>query len=227
MIPLLPSSTMNQANLMRKVVDSNYEKGFTLLEILVALAMFAILATLTSSIMYYAFNTRARVTEQAQRLVTLQLALTLIQRDTEQVINRPVRGNDRQLFPAFIGQASYFELTRGGLVNPDNSAKQSTLKRVAILCRNQKLIRRTWLALDTVNRSQFEDKVLIGPIQKCQFEYLDQNLQILQEWRENAVQQNQKPEPFPKAIKLSFSIKEWGDFSQLFILPQALYVENS
>ena len=49
-------------------------KGFTLIEILIALTVFAILATITSSTLYYAFNTRTRVNEQSERLSTLQLA---------------------------------------------------------------------------------------------------------------------------------------------------------
>src|SRR5437660_10088382 len=105
-------------------------KGFTLIEILIALTVFAILATLTSSSLYYAFNIRTRVNAQAERLNTLQLAISIIQQDISQTVERGVRGNEMRLFPVFIGRAKYLELTPDGHVNPDALETRSTLKRI-------------------------------------------------------------------------------------------------
>src|SRR5688500_612047 len=126
------------------------ELGFTLMEILIALAVFAILATITSSSLFYAFNTKARVAEQINRLTTLQLAIIQMERDSQQIVLRTVHGNEMQTFPVFIGEPQYLEFTRGGIANP-NHEKRSTLKRVAFLCQNNKLLRRTWPILDTAN----------------------------------------------------------------------------
>lgn len=199
------------------------QHGFTLLEILIALAVFAILATITSSAMYYAFNTRARVNEQADRLNTLQLAVTLIERDVEQIVARAIRGNEMHLFPAFIGQHQYLELTRNGIVNPNSEEKRSSLKRIAYVCQNNQLLRRSWESLDTTNRKLYEDKVLLDNIVNCKFAYLNHSLQVLPEWRENALQQNQQSEPLPKAIQFTLTLKDWDKMSLLFIIPEALY----
>lgn len=202
------------------------EKGFTLIEILIALAVFALLATITSSALYYAFNTRARLTKQAEQLTALDLAILLIERDTEQIVLRPVRGNDMHLFPAFIGDPHYLELTRGGLVNPNSDEKRSTLQRVAILCQNNKLLRRTWMSLDTTDRKAYRDKVLIQNLSQCKFSYLNHNLQVLSEWHANAVQQNQRAEPLPKAIQMNLTLGTWGKISYLFVINEALYAGN-
>lgn len=198
-------------------------QGFTLLEILVALAVFSILATLTSSIMYYAFNTRARVMTQAERLVKLQLAVSMLERDTTQVINRAIHGNEQRLFPVFTGQSDYTEFTRGGFINAQVIEKRSTLKRIALKCTNHQLIRKSWRTLDTTDRTDSREKILLDNIENCHFAYLNKHLQILPEWHENVTQNDQQEEVLPKAIQLSFTIKEWGDASLLFILPQALY----
>lgn len=197
--------------------------GYTLIELLIALTVFAILAMLTSSAMYYAFSTRARVAAQADRLVTLQLALTLIARDTEQAVNRPIRGNDMHAFPAFVGQPAYIEFTRDGLANPNSMEKRSTLQRVALLCRDHQLVRKTWESLDPLDRNQSEEKILLTDLKECQFRYLNQTLQVLSEWHNAGSGQNQESEPLPKAMQLTLTLNDWDKLNWLSIFPKALY----
>ncbi|ARG97451.1 GspJ family T2SS minor pseudopilin variant LspJ [Legionella micdadei] len=202
-------------------------RGFTLIEILIALAVFAILAAMTSSALYYAFNTRARVNEQAEQLNALQLALTLIERDTEQVIHRDIHsGSDMHLYPAFVGEPQYLELSRSGIVNPNSEEKRSVLQRIAYFCRNNQFVRRSWISLDPVDRKGYQDKVLMDNLTHCRFAYLNANLQVLSEWQANALQQNQRAEPLPKAIRLDLTLRNWGNLSRLFIIPEGLYAEK-
>ncbi|WP_347251702.1 GspJ family T2SS minor pseudopilin variant LspJ [Legionella sp.] len=202
-------------------------RGFTLIEILVALAVFAILATMTSSAMYYAFNTRARVNEQAEQLNALQLALMLIERDTQQIIQREVhRGSEMHRYPPFVGESHYVEFTRSGMVNPNSEEKRSVLQRIAYFCRNNQFVRRSWISLDPVDRKAYRDRVLIENLTRCQFAYLNANLHVLPEWQANALQENQRAEPFPKAIRMDLTLKNWGTLSRLFIIPEALYAEK-
>ncbi|CAM2799377.1 GspJ family T2SS minor pseudopilin variant LspJ [Legionella worsleiensis] len=201
-------------------------KGFTLIEILIALTVFSILATITSSTLYYAFNARARVNEQAERLNALQLAVSIIQQDTIQVVDRPVRGNEMRLFPGFVGQPRYLEFTRDGIINPKSSEKRSSLKRVALICEDEKLIRRTWSSLDPLDRNDYEDKELVNHLSDCYFSYLNQNLNVLSEWREQALAQNQQQEPFPKAIQLNMTLDDWGKLNFLVVIAEALYAST-
>lgn len=199
------------------------KSGFTLIEILLALMVFAILATITSTSLYNAFNARSQVTLQAERLNQLQMAVSIIQQDTEQILPRAVRGNEMRLFPVFIGQPQNLEFTRDGLINPKSMEKRSTLQRIELVCQNDKLKRRTWESLDAKDRAIYEEKILVDNLTGCNFKYLNQSLQVLNEWREQAVAQNQRQEPFPKAIQLNMTLKDWGEFNLLFIIPEALY----
>lgn len=216
------TSILQPSNAVELQKRSN--KGFTLIEILIALTVFAILATITSSTLYYAFNTRTRVNLQAERLNALQLAISIIQQDTSQTVQRAIRGNEMRLFPVFVGQPQYLELTRDGVVNPNSAEKRSTLKRIALVCQDEKLLRRTWSTLDPIDRNKYEDKVLLDNLSDCHFNYLNQTLQLLAEWREQAITQNQRREPLPKAIQMNLTLKDWGELNMLFIIPGALYV---
>ena len=199
-------------------------KGFTLVELLIALAVFAILATITTSTLYYAFRTRTHVNEEADRLNKIQLAISIIQQDTKQALERPIRGNEMRLFAAFIGQDHYAEFTRDGNVNPDSLEQRSNLLRVAILCQNNNLVRRTWNSLDPIDRNTFEDKILVDRLTDCHFNYLNQNLQTLNEWRENAVTQNQRKESLPTALQVNLVLENWGEINLLFIIAGTHYV---
>ncbi len=200
--------------------------GFTLLEVMVALAVFAILSTITASAMYQAFDTRARVNVQANQLNEIQLALTLIARDTEQMIERGTNGDEMRMFPPFVGQGAYLEFTRGGFVNPNGIERRSTLQRIAYKCADNKLVRRSWDALDTTNRNHYLDKTILEHLDKCKFSYLANNRQILPEWREYAVQQNQKKETLPIAIQVTLTVHDLGNMSLLFAVPEALYASS-
>jgi general secretion pathway protein J len=198
-------------------------KGFTLIEILIALTIFAIVATITSSSLYYAFTTRTRVTAQMDQLSTLQLTISLLQQDISQTVPRAVRGNEMHLFPAFIGRPEYVEFTRDGNNNPKSAEQRSTLKRIAWLCLNGSLIRRSWNRLDPINRNVHQDQILLHQVKQCHFNYLNQALQVLHEWRPEAVTQNQKLEPLPKAVQINMTLNHWGEMNLLFIIPEALY----
>lgn len=201
-------------------------KGFTLIEILIALAVFAILATITTSIIYNAFTTRDRVNTQSESLSKLQFAISLIQQDTIQIVERSIRSNEMRLFSAFIGQVNYLEFTRDGVPNPNSIEKRSTLKRIAYVCEKGSLLRRTWSSLDMINRSNYEDKSLLEHLTDCHFGYLNQSLQVLPEWREQAVNLNQHLEIFPRAIQVNMTLPKQGQINLLFPLPESLYASS-
>ena len=203
-----------------------FKRGYTLLEVLVALTVFAILATITASAMYNAFNTRERVNIQANQLNTLQMTMVLLMRDTQQIIERSVFGDEMHLFPPFIGESKYIEFTRAGDVNPGAIAQKSTLKRVGYVCTGKKLIRRSWENLDIPLRKIYQDKVVLDNLEQCSFAYLSNSRQILSEWRSYAVQQNQKKETLPLAIQFTLTVAAWGDMNLLFVIPGALYAPN-
>ena len=200
-------------------------KGFTLIEVLIALSVFAILASITSSAMYQAFNTREHVTVQANRLNSLQLAVAIINRDIQQIVERSVLGNELHHFPPFTGQRYYIEFTRGGIINPTGMNRRGALQRIAYLCKKNRLYRRSWNVLDGPNRNQYQDKLILDNLSQCQFSFLAHNLQTLPRWQEYALQQNQRKETLPTSIQLAVNLNDWGKMSLSFIIPEALYAE--
>lgn len=204
-----------------------HKRGFTLIEVLIALAIFAILATITSTVLFNSLNMRKRINVQTKRLEALQLTVTLMQRDIAQFANRAIRTDNMQLIPSFVGNTDSIELTRGGNINPNSQEKRSTLKRIAYVCRNQQLIRRSWSALDPVNYPKAQEKTLLSGLKKCQFSYLNATLQTLPNWLANTQDRDNKTQVLlPHLIQFHLLLANNANFDYLFILPEGLYAEN-
>ena len=204
------------------MIQSNKtNQGFTLIEILIALVVFTVLASMTSAILYQAFNTRSRLNAQADNLSKLQFAIASINRDVEQFIPRSISNQRFKKQPVIYATRKIVTFTRSGIANPDGKEQRSTLKRVSLRCENHQLIRRSWPFLDGPNRDNYSETVLLGNLSACDFQYLDQNNQLLKKWRN---QYSRKKMPvLPKSILFHVNYKNMGSIYLHFIIPEGLY----
>jgi len=200
-----------------------YKGAFTLIEVLIALLVFSIIATITSSAMFYAFDTRKRINIYADKLSVLQLAVHLIEQDTAQMVDRPTRGDNMRLFPSFTGTVDYMEFTRTGFINPKQLTARSTLKRVAYHCLNNTLIRRSWAQLDSPQRLKYEDRVILTNLIGCNFKYLDNKHQKYDEWLATIINTTQEKQPLPSLIEFTINMNDWGSMRLFLAVPEALY----
>ena len=195
--------------------------GYTLIEVIIALTVFAIIAVLAVSAMYQVFDMRTRLNLQAEQLNNLQLGITLITRDSEQIIARAIIGENMKLMPIFSGDTHYLEFSRGGLFNPMAIKSHSSLARIAYLCINNTLVRRSWASLDDPYRTKFRDKTIFTNLEACEFAYMNHERKFLANWEGSNLKHNS--ESLPIALQFKLKIAYWGKISLLFIIPVALY----
>ncbi|MFY7697724.1 MAG: type II secretion system minor pseudopilin GspJ [Legionella sp.] len=204
-------------------MDKHLKKGYTLIEILVALLVFSILATITSSSFKRAFDIRKHLSQKSYRINSLRFALSLIERDLLQATIRTIIVEKHQQLSAFIGHNNYVEFTRTGIDNPQGKIQRSTLQRVAFLCDGKSLKRRTWSVLDSPKHAKYTEKTLLTNLNQCHFAFLSANHQLLSEWRERAVQQNQNQETLPTAIQFTLELNAWGTMNLLYPIAEGAY----
>lgn len=197
-------------------------KGYTLIEVLIALAVFAILAVLTSSALQQTLGINQRLQAHMNAWENFALTIDHINQHISQMVPRGVRGNDGIPIPAFVGKQDYIEFTRGGYLATQGERRQSSLARIALLCQDDKLIERRWPVLDSINRSQYRDEVLLRGLSRCQFDFLSQQLEWLTPWRANTNTgkgQNIVMEMLllPKAIRLEMDWQTQGRSKFIFI----------
>lgn len=193
-------------------------KGFTLIEILIAIAVFAIIAGLTSSTLSQILQIKDNSKEQIAKINNLQLVISLLSKDIKQIHERPVRGNQMHLFPSFIGQADYLEFTRGGNVNPQALENRSTLVRIAYLCKENNLIRRVWSVLDAPDRDIYKDTIMLNSLKKCEFAYVGMHQNIMPNWYQYTIRKDNKnvTSPLPEAVQFKFNQEKIGGITLYF-----------
>ncbi len=194
----------------------NKQHGFTLLEILVALTIFAILAGMTSYVVYNAFETRKRIVQQGNELNTIVLAIALLNQDTKNSVARTIFGDHMQTIPALIGQPELLEFTRDGIL-PDGSANaSSSLLRVAYQCQDHQLNRRYWDRIDSPHRYVHHDQILLTGLTKCRIAYINAHKQRVVEWQNDS-------SAMPVAIELAVAWPNQREMRLLFALAGSLY----
>lgn len=203
-------------------------KGYTLIEVLIALAVFAIIAVLTSSALQQTLSINQRLQTHMTEWENFSLAIDHINQHITQIVARGVRGNDGIPIPSFVGKKDYIEFTRGGYTAPPDERRQSSLARIALLCEKGKLIERRWPVLDSINRKQYQDTVLLHHLSRCEFDFLSQQMEWLAPWRANTdigKRQNAVMEMLflPKAIRLKLDWQNKGLSKFIFINPIGNY----
>ena len=104
------------------------QEGFTLVEMLVALVIFSLLAAAGVGILRASLDTQSAVDTRLSELGRLGRLHALLSSDLGQAVDRPTRisGGSR---PAFAGEPSSMQLVSAGWSNIDGSAR-SELQRV-------------------------------------------------------------------------------------------------
>ena len=150
------------------------QPGFTLLEMLITIAIFALMYVVAVEFLSSTMNNRDTLSEGATELEDAQRAVTYLTLDFEQMIARPVRDPYGDPQPALIGNDNYVEFTRLGWANPFALRRRSEMQRVVYAFEDEKLYRRYWPVLDTNVATEFQEDVLLDGVADFKVRYLDQ-----------------------------------------------------
>lgn len=196
------------------------EHGFTLIEVLVALSLTALVATLAYGSLTSSMNASERSLAESRRLQQLDRAISLLEKDLSQAIERGVvdRYGDRD--NAMIGDGEYVEFTRLGWPNPAGHIR-SELQRVGWYYHDGSLWRDYAQSLDGYDRQTMVQNVLLEGLDSFRLEYmrdtvdgLDASYTWLTDWG-----QGRNNDTLPVAIRLTIELEDWGEISRVFSLP--------
>ena len=193
-------------------------QGFTLLELVVAMAVFSIMAAIAYSGLNNVLIARQQTEVHSEQLHQLQLAMTWFARDIEQIVDRGVRSEYGESVAPVIGndfEGYILEVTRGGWRNPANQPR-SHLQRVAYLVRDEQLIRTYWRVLDRAEDSKSYENVLLDGVKEVEIRYMAQNEEWAASWPpESTGIGGANPATIPRAIEVNVDTKHFGKITRL------------
>jgi general secretion pathway protein J len=138
--------------------------GFTLLELLVSMSIFATLGLGAYQMLHTVADSHERVRSSADAFTGLNLAYSIIQRDFNQFTPRVVRDGYGDVLPAIVFENEDYiiEFTRRGWRNPAGR-QRSRLQRVAYSLdfEEQTLTRHFWKVLDRAEDSEPISQLLL------------------------------------------------------------------
>lgn len=147
--------------------------GFTLIEMLVVFAVFAIMGVIASQIVSGVLNNQQILSERGMRLAEVQRAMQIIQRDVMQLNPRGIRDQlGDPVEPLLIGADGLMEFTRAGWRNP-LAHRRSQLQRVGYIVREGDLYRAYWPVLDRTPDSEPKLQTLLGNVAEVEFFAVD------------------------------------------------------
>lgn len=180
-------------------------EGFTLLEVLVALAVFAVTATMSYQGLQAVLRAREQSDTRAARLTELQAALRIVERDLRFAVNRAVRDELGDTLPALRGgrgAGALIDLTTDG-VSANLLGTGMTLRRVEYRLSGGVVERRIWRALDRTQASRFTRMRLLSQVQGFDVEF----------YRDTWTASWPPPQassPFPRAVAVTITLVDLG-----------------
>jgi general secretion pathway protein J len=187
--------------------------GFTLVEVLIALLVFALIAAAGAALLSAAANARDAVKDSADRLAALQRTRSLLAADLGQAAPRRVRNADGRAEPqAFASGAeaegALLRLTRTGWINPGDHPRAS-LQQVEYRLVDGRLERRFFARLDGARPE---------PVQVLLTDVRAAHVTFLSEGREDGVWRATPDRPMPEAVRITLTLPTYGVVSQLFLV---------
>ena len=204
-------------------------RGFTLVEILVALFIFAIIGFLAATSLHTIIRLHHQLRTSDRQVLQLQMTMTLLRRDAMQAIDRPIRDSDGNPEPSFACDgSSSLVFTRTGLIDPFNSAIRSTMQRVGYVLDGNGLVRETWDVLDQPPQSKPEQQVLLQGVTSIQWQFITHNGVTSKSWPPaTGTNMQRENTDLPKAVLMLMQVKGIGLIQGVFPVPASGATQNA
>ncbi|MET0093046.1 MAG: type II secretion system minor pseudopilin GspJ [Sedimenticola sp.] len=197
----------------RAPTQGHEERGFTLLELMVAIALFSVTAAIAYAGLDGVLRAKSVTESRAERQATLEIGLRRIQQDIEQMIDRPVRDARGETLPSlYLPQTDILlEFTRAGGRTLENN-EQSTLRRVAYRFENNRLLRLSWSVLDRSQAAEPVESPLFSGIEGIEIRYHDGS-----RWRDYWPPEDMSSDgTLPKGVEIRLMLRDWGEIRRVF-----------
>ena len=192
--------------------------GFTLIEVLVSLAVFGIMSMLAYMTLGQTLSNAELLTDRMDRLQAVQRTIQYLGSDLMQTSPRPVRLELGDSFGAAIqtslGSEFALELTHGGWGNPAGLPR-GTQQRTAYRLEEDELVRYHWTVLDRTFGNEPIATVLLDDVQSLTFRYFDASGEWSDTWPPRGSPGANSLRSRPRAVEISLILVDEGEITRV------------
>jgi general secretion pathway protein J len=193
-------------------------RGFTLLEVLVAIAIFAFVGVMALS----GYTQLQKQTEYQQqrleRVREVQRAVQTLAQDLIQIEPRSIREpiGDQHIPAVLAGESVEYkiEFTRAGWTNTAGLARP-TLQRVAYRLDQDGLWRDHWRVLDRTQTSEPVRVRLLSGVRAVTFRFLSPSREWIDRWPQPGGNPAEQERARPAAVEVTLELEDWGQIRRV------------
>ncbi len=190
--------------------------GFTLIEVLIAMAIFAFLAIGAQQVLSQVYRSNDISQQRSDRMKTLQRALVFMDNDFRQIALRHMRTNGEEPSRKLIAWGEYLldsdqngvMFARSGWHNPAAQFPRGEVTKVGYRIRAGVLERVWWHYVDTPTGQQGAVMPLIDQVERFEMRFYDG-----QQWR-NVWDKN---DTLPQAVEVVLTLQDYGKISRIYL----------
>ncbi len=194
------------------------QHGFTLLEVLVAIAIFAFVGVMALS----GYTQLQKQTEYQQlrleRIREVQRAVQTLAQDLTQIEPRAIREplGDQRLPALMAGEGVEYkvEFTRAGWSNTAGLPRP-TLQRVAYRLDQDGLWRDHWRVLDRTQASEPVRVKLLTGVRAASFRFLSPSQEWVDRWPQPGGNPLEQQRLRPAAVEVTLDLEDWGQIRRV------------
>jgi general secretion pathway protein J len=190
-------------------------RGFTLLELLIAVAIFAVVGVMAYGGLQAVLTQQEIARQNADRFREIQFAVQQLSRDLYQLHPRPVReelgDGTRSAMLADARNRYVVEFTRGGWSNP-LAQPRAGVQRVAYDVDGDRLMRLHWFAPDHTLAEDPVERELLSGVREFRLRFFSAG-NWSEDWPPGL--SGEDPAHLPTALEFIIELEDWGELRRL------------
>lgn len=194
------------------------QKAFTLIEVLVSLAIFGILSALAYGALSQTLLSAEMLNERMDRLQAIQKTMRHLSQDFIQLAPRPVRLElGDSIGPALqsdLRSEFAVELTHGGWSNPV-VLPRGTLQRAAYRLEEDELVRYYWTVLDRTLSNEPIAVTILDGVESLKLSYLAEGGDSIEQWPPPTAPGPLGLRQRPRAVEIILTLRDEGEIRRI------------
>jgi general secretion pathway protein J len=196
----------------------DFSEGFTLIEVLVSMAIFGVLTMLAYMSLGQTFRSADILNDRMDRLQSIQRTIRYLSNDLASAAPRPVRSEvgDTYMPAVMVSAANDFALavTHGGWSNPAGLPR-STQQRSVYLLEDSKLIRIYYNVLDSTYSNIAISTEILDGVESLEFRLMQDNGETTNQWPPGGAQGAGSDRLRPRAVEIILTLEGEGEIRRI------------